>query len=52
MADGLPLPDKTKIAPEDREFWLKIRQALLIQLAAIEERLDLPRTRAPHPHKK
>jgi hypothetical protein len=28
----------------DREFWLKRRQALLIELAAIEERLGLTRS--------
>lgn len=31
----------------DREFWLERRQALLIELAAIEKRLKLKRSIAP-----
>ena len=35
------------LTPQERDFWLKLRQGLLIQLAAIEERLGLPRTYVP-----
>jgi len=34
------------IDERDREFWLVMRQAVLIVLAALEARLELPRSRA------
>lgn len=31
----------------DREFWITIRQALIIILGAVEDRLKIPRTYKP-----
>lgn len=35
------------LSPRERVFWLQRRQALLIELASIEEFLELPRSFRP-----
>jgi hypothetical protein len=40
-------PNCDTIAPVDRDFWMSIRHALLMQLATIEKKLGISR-RCPH----
>jgi len=46
MTEPTPAPPSI-VPPSDREFWLRRRQALLIELGAIEDALHLARTATP-----
>lgn len=44
--------NETDILPRDREYLLARRQAILIELGAIERRLDMQRSVTPNHQKK
>jgi len=46
------LPVSPLVSDQERDFWIKYRQALLIQLGAIEDMLEMERSVIPQHRKK